>query len=181
MDVIGEGRADGLDLSPRETPPPRRSRGRRGWLPVAVIVLVLVAAGFVVSKALTSASLFFYNANEAVAKRPALGTSRFRIQGTVEDDVRRTATGADFSITFDGAVVAVHHVGDAPELFKPGEPVVLEGHWAKGSPVFDSDNMLVKHDANYVAKHPGRIDTAVEGGKVPPKVASTTTTSSPSP
>ena len=125
-----------------------------------------------VSKALTSATLFFYNANEAVAKRPELGTSTFRIQGTVENNVRRTSGGADFTITYGGVEVPVDHVGDPPQLFKAGEPVVLQGHWdPNGQPLFLSSLMLVKHDATYTAKNAGRLKQAVEGGKVPPSTS----------
>jgi cytochrome c-type biogenesis protein CcmE len=142
-----------------------------------VLALILVGAGFVVSKALTSASLFFYNADEAVAKESSLGTSTFRIQGTVEDDVRRTAGGADFTITYNGVQVPVDHTGDPPQLFKAGEPVVLQGHWdTDRQRLFLSDQMLVKHDANYVAQNSARLKEAQKGGKVPPKDASTSTT-----
>jgi cytochrome c-type biogenesis protein CcmE len=169
----GDGAVE-LDLRPRQVPPTRK---RRGWMPTVVIVLVLVAAGFVVSKALTSATLFFYNADEAVAKQQSLGTSRFRIQGTVENDVKRTGDGADFTITFNGVQVPVDHQGDPPALFKPGEPVVLEGHFdATHKLLFDSDLMLVKHSGTYVAKNSARIKQAVEGGKVPPKSSTTSTT-----
>jgi len=164
--------AAGLDLSPR--PVPARKR-RRGWPAKLAVVAVLVAAGFVVSKALTSATLFFYNANEAVAKRSELGTSTFRIQGTVENDVRHTSDGADFTITYDGVEVPVNHVGDPPQLFKPGEPVVLQGHWdPNGQRLFLSNLMLVKHDATYTAKNGARLKQAVEGGKVPPSTSTTT-------
>jgi cytochrome c-type biogenesis protein CcmE len=177
FDPAGPEGPAGLDLSPRPTPPKRK---RRAWVPAIVIVLVLVGAGYVVSKALTSATLFFYNADEAVAKQSQLGVNRFRIQGTVEDDVRRTANGADFDITYKGVVVPVDHVGDPPALFKPGEPVVLEGHFAsQTSHVFESDLMLVKHDANYVAKNSGRLKEAEKGGQVAPENSTPSTTTAP--
>ena len=158
--------AGGLDLRPREVAP-RPPRRRRGWLPIAVLVLVLVAAGYVVSKALTSASLFFYTADQAVAKRPELGTKQFRIEGTVLDDVHRTSDGADFHIVFNCVEVAVDHVGDPPALFKPGQPVVLEGHWDPSTqPLFDSDLMLVKHSGTYVAQNSSRLQKAQQGGQV---------------
>jgi hypothetical protein len=50
-----------------------------------VIVLILGALAFVATKALSDAALFFYNADEAVAKRDELGDSRFPAQGTVMD------------------------------------------------------------------------------------------------
>jgi cytochrome c-type biogenesis protein CcmE len=53
----------------------------------------------------------------------------------------------------------VRHDGDPPELFKPDIPVVLEGRWA--GPVFASDRIIVKHTADYRAKHPDRVTTTV--------------------
>jgi cytochrome c-type biogenesis protein CcmE len=164
--------AEDLDLTPREVTP-ARSRRRRTWVPWAVLVLVLVAAGFVLSKALTQASVFFYTADEAVHKRPELGNKDFRIEGTVlAGTVHRTADGANFTIAFNCTEVPVVHQGDPPALFKAGEPVVLEGHWDPSTqPLFDSDLMLVKHSGTYDAKNPGRTQAAQVAGVVSPKCA----------
>jgi len=166
-----------LDLTPRTSAAvataPRRTRR---WGPIVMLVLVLGGVGFVAAQALTTATTFFYNADEAVAKQPELGTSRFRLQGTVEPGtIQQTESGVDFVVTFNGAQVAVSHVGDPPELFKDAEPVVLEGHWDSGGGRFLSDRMLIKHDANYTAKNADRLKEADEGGTVtttaPPPVA----------
>ncbi len=132
-------------------------------------MLILAALAFVATKALSDASLFFYNADEAVAKRDELGDSRFRLQGTVDgaEPSARPATGSTSSVTFNGAEVDVHHRGDPPELFKAGEPVVLEGRWDRTVDVFDSDRMLVKHDERYDAENQDRIKEAEQGGSVP--------------
>ena len=187
MDVIEPTPGDpgngggGLDLTPRpptddgRTP---RARSRRRWAPIAVIVLVLAGVGFVAAQALTTATTFFYNADEAVAKQPELGTSRFRIQGTVEPGtIQRDETDVTFKITFNGSEVAVVHRGDPPEMFKDAEPVVLEGHWDETGTHFNSNRMLIKHDENYVAKNEDRLKQADQGGTVPP---STTPASAPS-
>ena len=49
----------------------------------------------------------------------------------------------------------VRHTGSEPPLFKPGIPVVCEGHWDAGKPVFDSDRILVKHTESYKKANPG--------------------------
>ena len=132
-----------------------------------MIVVVLGALAFVATKALSDASLFFYNADEAVAKRDELGDTRFRLQGTVEDgSIVDTGDGVDFAVYFNGVAVDVHHRGDPPEMFEAGEPVVLEGRWDRSVDVFASDRMLVKHDEQYDAENEDRITQAEQGGSV---------------
>lgn len=158
-----------LNLTPRATPPSGTPRRKRKWAPVVVIVAVLLGAGYVAAQALTTATTFFYNADEAVANQQKLGTSRFRLQGTVEPGtIHSTDTGVTFVVTFNGAQVAVAHQGDPPELFRDAMPVVLEGHWDSSGSRFDSDRMLVKHDATYTAKNGDRLKEADEGGTVAP-------------
>ena len=189
MDVINpppgssDGGSDGLDLTPRPTPDDGRTpraRSRRRWAPIAVLVLVLAGVAFVAAQALTTATTFFYNADEAVAQQPKLGTSRFRLQGTVEPGtINRDGAAVAFKVTFNGTEVAVVHEGDPPEMFKGAEPVVLEGHWDADMTHFDSDRMLIKHDANYTAKNGDRLKQADDGGTVPPTTASTVPSAAP--
>lgn len=150
----------GLDLTPRadgrQGPGGGAGRNRR-WGAIAVLVVMLVAAGFIVRQALGTASLFYYNADEAVAKRDSLGTRRFRVQGTVVGATRPTADAVEFTIAFNGKQVEVRHTGSEPPLFKPGLPVVCEGHWAAGRRVFESDRLVVKHSENYKKANPERI------------------------
>ena len=46
-------------------------------------------------------------------------------------------------------------------MFKPGIPVVAEGHWNQAGTTFESDRLLVKHDADYKdydQEHPDRVE-----------------------
>jgi cytochrome c-type biogenesis protein CcmE len=167
------GEAGTLNLTPRDTQiASRPGRRQRRWGPILVLVAILGVAGYVAAQALTTATTFFYNADEAVANHQKLGTSRFRLQGTVEPGtISRTETGVAFTVTFNGAEVAVVHQGDPPELFRDAMPVVLEGHWDATATRFDSDRMLVKHDATYTAKNGDRLKEADQGGTVPPTTA----------
>jgi cytochrome c-type biogenesis protein CcmE len=148
-----------LDLTPRTG----ASRRRRG-LPVALVLIAVVAAlAFIAVKALGDASVFFLNADEAVAQRDDLGTDRFRLQGTVVDGtVDETDDGVTFQVVFNDVTVDVVHQGDPPELFQPNIPVVLEGHW--DGDVFASDRILVKHSSEYEAENEDRLREADEGG-----------------
>lgn len=148
----------------------RRSGGprprRRRWVPLAVLGVVLVALGFLVFKGLSDATLYFRNADEAVAQRESLGTKRFRLQGTVSGDPTETDGVVSFAVVFNGASVDVRHVGSPPELFRPGIPVVLEGHWNESGDVFDSDRIMIKHDATYESEddYQQRMREAEQGG-----------------
>lgn len=167
----GDGYDDaaGYDLSPR--PPAARAStmiegdgGRRRWLPhriaaALVLTLTLGAAAMIVVRGLGDATLYFRNADEAVAQRDELGDRRFRLQGTLMDDVRSTGGRVTFSVAHDGARIDVVHHGDPPEMFTPGQAVVLEGSFAPGATTFASDRILVKHDAEYESENPDRVTT----------------------
>jgi cytochrome c-type biogenesis protein CcmE len=149
--------------APEEAAPARARRPRnvRAWLLAGV---VLVALGFVVFRGLGNATLFFYNVDEAVAKKASLGSSRFRLQGSVvPGSVSRSDLGADFTVTYNGVDAQVRHVGDLPQLFQPNIPVVLEGRWT--GDVFASDRVLVKHSEVYVARNPDRVKDYDEGSE----------------
>jgi len=151
----GPGRADRA----------RRPRSSRRGLVLGVVAVLTVALGFLVYKGLNDATVYFRNADEAVAERESLGDRRFRLQGTVVDDAVETDDGVNFDVTYNDVEVTVHHVGDPPELFEPGIPVVLEGSWEPGGEFFASDRMFIKHDATYESKddYDERIREAEQG------------------
>ena len=159
-----EDAVDGLDLTPRQAPPVGggdTARTRR----IAVIgVLAVLAAAliFMAYQGLSTASVFFRNADEAVAERDSLGDRRFRLQGRVVDgSVDSDGSTVHFTVTHGGVEVDVVHRGDPPELFQPGIPVVLEGRWSESDPWFASDRILVAHEEEYEADHPDRTDDYV--------------------
>ena len=158
----GQGPAGGapVELTPRTLEPGPSGSARRRRSPWAYVALavVVVGIGVVAYQALTSASLYFYNADEAVAQRDELGDKRFRLQGTVLDDVESTDDGVTFTVMFNDVEVPVAHAGDPPELFEPGIPVVLEGHFATTGAEFESDAILVKHSERVRGRQRGPPD-----------------------
>ena len=156
LDDAESADAGELDLSPRRGP---ARGGQRRFRSGSLVVLgvLLVALGFVVYRGLGNASLFFRNVDEAIEQRPELGEDRFRIQGIVCAVPKADTDGVvDFTIAWAGASTDVSHVGDPPEMFEPGQPVVLEGAWAGN--VYASDRILVKHSEEYVAENDDRIN-----------------------
>lgn len=137
---------------------------RRMWV---VGVVILGAIGFLVFKGLTSAIVFFKTTNEAVAQRASLGNSVFQLEGTVEQgSVHHLSSDVyKFTITSAGVPLVVENTGYPPELFRPGLPVVVVGHFVGSSNLFASDQIMVKHSSQYIAAHPGRVKPA--SGKSP--------------
>lgn len=139
------------------SPPPHR---RRPWLGSRrrqlVAVLILAGAlGYLLYQGLTSATQFFRTADQAVADKARLGTKPFRIEGTVQHNVHQVGPDTDFSIYANGVSVAVVATEQPSQLFRPGIPVVLEGHWQGNS--YLADQIMVKHTASYSEAHPNRL------------------------
>lgn len=134
----------------------------RNRLRLGLVVAVIAGAiAFLLLQGLGSATTYFRNADEAVADRPQLGDDRFRLQGTVvEGSVRQDGEAVVFQVAYDCAFVPVRHRGDPPELFKEGIPVVLEGSYAGGGLVYESDRILVRHTSEYRTEESDRLELA---------------------
>ncbi len=131
-------------------------RRRRSPLAVAGVLVVVALVGGVLVRQLFASTSYYYNADAAVEQRDELGDRNFRIQGAVQDDVVQSDDGAvRFAIAFGDVTVEVRHLGDPPDLFRPGIPVVLEGHW--DGETFASERIMVKHSSEYKAENPDRV------------------------
>ncbi len=127
---------------------------------MVVGAVVVAAVSLMVFKGLGDATVYFKTADEAVADKHELGSRRFRVEGAVvTGSVRQAGDEVAFEIISAGETVPVVHRGDPPELFKPGIPVVLEGHWL--GDVYASDRIMVKHTSEYREKNPERVDEYV--------------------
>jgi len=121
---------------------------------VVVVVLAIVLSDNVV---------YFRTVSEAVERHDAEGNDRFRMAGeVVPGTIAQTADGVTFDVTEGGAIASVRHVGDPPDLFEDGAPVVVEGRWAEGEEMlFTSDRILIKHGNEYT---PPDAAGAADGG-----------------
>lgn len=126
---------------------------RRRQLVAAVVILA--ALGFLAAEGLSSATIYFKTADQAVADKAQLGSRDFRIEGTVGHQIAQVGQTVRFTITANGVTVPVVDTGSPPQLFKQGIPVVLEGHWQGDQ--YASDQIMVKHTASYVEAHPDRL------------------------
>lgn len=152
-----------LDLTPRGEDPPS-GRARRSIRNKVIGGLVVAVLAFVLWQGLTDARVFFLNVDEAIEQRSDLGDRTLRMQGTVISTQGSSETGALlFTVAYNDATADVRHIGPEPsDLFDLGEPVVVEGRW-RGD-VFESTQILVKHDESYVEDNPARIDYELDAG-----------------
>jgi len=123
-------------------------------LALLVIALVaLIGAGLLAAWGLRSQASYFYVPSELVAEPPEPGRA-IRLGGMVrEGSLETLADGVTIAfVVNDGeASVPVRFAGIVPSLFVEGSGVVAEGRLGPDG-TFVADNLLAKHDENYMPR-----------------------------
>lgn len=123
---------------------------RRLWV-VTAVGACLVAAVALMLTAFQDNIVFFHSPSDIAENRAEVGR-RLRLGGLVEQgSVGREADGLTitFRVTDGAASVPVRYKGFLPDLFREGQGVVAEGA-LDGARVFVADEVLAKHDENYM-------------------------------
>ena len=144
------------DLTPVE-PPKSKSRSRRRSIGVlAALVLAILA---LLSQGILHSLNYFETVDQVVASRQSVGTKVIRLEGVVKPgSIRRTGSGASFTLTGSKGQVFVDAHGSPPQLFQANIPVVGVGHFTSATSLsFDGTQIMVKHSASYIAAHPKRV------------------------
>lgn len=112
---------------------------------VVAVTLVLVAIG--------QGAAYFRMPSDITAADRVPGT-RIRLGGLVEKGTveRGHGTTVRFDVTDEKKNVAVVFTGILPDLFRPGQGVIVEGTFDRGGQ-FVADTVLAKHDARYMPKN----------------------------
>ncbi len=121
---------------------------------VVIAVVVLVCAGLLASWALRNQASYFYLPEQMLADPPAPDLA-VRLGGMVQEGSLKTARdGVTISFKVTGkneAFIPVTYRGIVPDLFVEGSGVVAEGRLGSDG-TFVADNLLAKHDENYVPR-----------------------------
>lgn len=121
---------------------------------IVIALIALVAAGLLAAWALRNQASYFYLPEQMQADPPAVGQA-VRLGGMVERGSLTTLPdGVTIAFTVTGkgdARVPVRFAGIVPDLFEEGSGVVAEGSLAADG-TFKADNLLAKHDENYVPR-----------------------------
>lgn len=120
---------------------------------VVIALVALVGAGLLAAWALRNQASYFYVPEQMVAEPPQPDRA-VRLGGMVEEgSIRTLPDGVTVAfVVGDGkARVPVRFAGILPDLFVEGSGVVAEGRLAPDG-TFVADNLLAKHDENYVPR-----------------------------
>ena len=112
----------------------------------------LGSASALVLNAFSSNMVFFFSPTQVVAQQAPQARS-FRIGGLVQvGSVRREPQGLTlhFVVTDTAQQVPVRYTGLLPDLFQEGKGVVAQGRLGADG-VFVAEQVLAKHDENYMA------------------------------
>ena len=132
---------------------------------IAFIVAGLAALGIAAALVLTAfqSNLVFFFSPTQVADKEAPVDRTFRIGGLVEDGtIKRQSDGltVHFTVTDTAKSIPVVFKGILPDLFKEGKGCVAQGRLGADG-VFYADEVLAKHDENYMPPEAGdAIDKA---------------------
>lgn len=124
---------------------------RRRLTLIAVLLVGLGAAAVLMLTAFRENMLYFYQPSAVAAEEVPPGT-RFRMGGLVKPgSLSRSENSLKvrFRLADCGADVPVRYKGLLPDLFREGQGVVAHGRMRDG--VFVADEILAKHDENYMS------------------------------
>lgn len=138
----------------------KRRHKRIGFV-VAGLAGLGIATALVLS-AFQNNIVFFFSPSQVASKEAPVGRT-FRVGGLVENgSVKRDADGLTvrFVVTDTAKSVPVVFKGILPDLFKEGRGCVAQGKVGNDG-VFYADQVLAKHDENYMPPQAGEaIDKA---------------------
>ncbi len=138
----------------------KRRHKRLGFIALGLSAL-FIATAFILS-AFKSNIVFFFSPTQVASKEAPVGRT-FRIGGLVEQGtLKRENDGLTihFTVTDTATRIPVVYKGILPDLFKEGRGCVAQGHVGSDG-VFYADQVLAKHDENYMPPEAGQaIDKA---------------------
>ena len=127
---------------------------------IVVGVAGLAIAAFLVLSAFQNNLVFFFSPTQVAAKEAPIDRT-FRIGGLVQEGtVQRDGLTVRFTVTDTAASIPVVYNGILPDLFKEGRGCVAQGKIGADG-VFQAEEVLAKHDENYMPPEAGKaIDKA---------------------
>ena len=119
------------------------------------LLLVLFGISLIVFASIRIASnntIYYYTTSEAIENITAISSERIKLGGFVvsESVSKGSIEETNFEITDGNKTIKIVFDGFIPELFQDEMGVILDGYFENN--IFYSDDMLVKHDNEYVSE-----------------------------
>jgi cytochrome c-type biogenesis protein CcmE len=147
-----------------------KRRHKRISFIIAGLAVVGIAT-YLIASALNQNIAFFFSPSEIVAKQAPVGKT-MRMGGLVENGSKRYESDGltvRFAVTDTSKTIPVVYKGILPDLFKEGRGCVVRGRMENDG-VFHADEVLAKHDENYM---PPEAGSAVDAAKHEKEAAKT--------
>jgi cytochrome c-type biogenesis protein CcmE len=98
-------------------------------------------------------TIYYFTTTEATTNLNTSNSERIKLGGFVENEsIEKKSDGiTSFFITDGNENIEINFDGFVPELFQEEMGVILDGFFKDG--IFYSDDMLVKHDNEYVSEN----------------------------
>jgi cytochrome c-type biogenesis protein CcmE len=144
-----------------------KPRTRRG-IGIAVGLAALGVAAMLVLNAFQSNLVFFFSPSQVAANEAPRDRS-FRIGGLVEEgSLKREGQSltVNFVVTDMAQRIPVSYTGMLPDLFKEGKGVVAQGKLGPDG-VFRAEQVLAKHDENYMPPEAAEALEKARHGQMP--------------
>jgi len=142
-------------------------RQRRITLVVGILAGVSLA-GVLALNAFRDNVMFFFDPSQVAAGEAPI-EKRFRLGGMVRPgtvDRRAGSLDMSFVVTDFKQDVKVVYTGVVPDLFRENQGVVAHGRLGKDG-IFVADEILAKHDENYMPPEVARAVKEKHGGVMP--------------
>ncbi|MGL6109084.1 MAG: cytochrome c maturation protein CcmE [Rubrivivax sp.] len=144
-----------------------KPRTRRGLAILAGLTTLGIASALVLN-AFQSNLVFFFSPSQIIAKEAPIERN-FRIGGLVEEgSLKRDGQSltVNFVVTDMAQRVPVSYTGMLPDLFKEGKGVVAQGKLGPDG-VFRAEQVLAKHDENYMPPEAAEALEKARHGQMP--------------
>jgi len=119
-----------------------------------IVALILAGVGIATAfglRAFQENLLYYYSPSQVAAGDPPEGR-KFRVGGLVVPGTIRREEGkidVSFDLTDNAEMVTVTFAGILPDLFREGQGIIAHGK-LDGQGMFVADEVLAKHDENYM-------------------------------
>ena len=122
---------------------------KKRFLGLILFFVPLCFGLFFLMSALNSNIVYFISPTELIEQNKI--NQRLRLGGLVKSNsINIIGTIIKFDVTDGNNSVSVKYEGLLPDLFKEDQGVIVEGKFDSNS--FNADNLLAKHDENYIPR-----------------------------